>query len=161
MKTVKTFIVSTAAMLGVLYATPSSACITGPYAGTPPISYTGTVNASQNVHLGPESTIYSTNGVYKLVFEKTGNLALYKNGTQLQWSSNSKNCIPTPYVAFAARFQSDGNLVVYWHLQSNPLQLIPVWSTNTHGNPNSTLVVQNDGNVVIYGPSNNVLWSIW
>eukprot|EP01136_Pigoraptor_vietnamica_P031127 Opistho-1_new@91298 len=130
MKTVRTFTISAAVALAALSATPAYACITGPYAGTPPTSHTGTV--SPTTHLGPDSTIYSPNGVYKLIFEKTGNLALYKNGNQLQWTSNSKNCIPTPNVAFAARFQSDGNFVVYWHPSNNPFQLIPIWSTNTH-----------------------------
>ncbi len=47
--------------------------------------------------------------------------------------------------------QSDGNLV--WYEGSRV-----VWHTNTDGNPGARLVVQNDGNAVIYSSSNRALW---
>jgi hypothetical protein len=34
-----------------------------------------------------------------------------------------------------------------------------LWSTNTWGHPNSWLVVQDDGNLVLYAPGPTPLWS--
>lgn len=49
--------------------------------------------------------------------------------------------------------QGDGNFVEY-------NSSIPVWHTVTGGNPGSYLSVQNDGNLVLYSPSNVPLWNI-
>jgi hypothetical protein len=42
--------------------------------------------------------------------------------------------------------QSDGNLVLY-HVNN-----APAWASNTAGKPGSYLIMQNDGNLVIYQP---------
>jgi len=60
--------------------------------------------------------------------------------------------------AAEAIMQPDGNFVVY-DLQEG--FAIPVWSTNTAGNPGAYLNVQDDGNMVIYSASNAVLWSLF
>jgi hypothetical protein len=60
--------------------------------------------------------------------------------------------------AAEAVMQDDGNFVVYDIQDGFP---IPVWSTNTSGNPGAYLNVQDDGNMVIYSASNAVLWSLF
>lgn len=47
--------------------------------------------------------------------------------------------------------QNDGNLVMYRGGK-------PTWSTGTHGNPNAVLVMQMDGNLVIYNQNNSPIW---
>jgi hypothetical protein len=54
--------------------------------------------------------------------------------------------------------QPDGNFVIYDIEDGSP---IPVWSTNTAGNPGAYLNLQDDGNMVIYSASNTVLWSLF
>ncbi len=124
---------------------------------------TGTV-----LHIGDSYT--SPNGEYTLKMEKNGNLALYKN------NKNDPNGKPTLVfetgtytgnsyklgVGDHAVMEPNGNLVVY---DSNGKE---VWSSNTSstgdpgGDPdaggthripsdaNAVLVVQDDGNIVIY-----------
>jgi hypothetical protein len=50
--------------------------------------------------------------------------------------------------------QGDGNLVIY---STTPGQAF--WWTMTYGHPHATLIVQNDGNVVIYDAGGSSLWS--
>lgn len=163
MKIFKASAIAAAVMFSVAQATAAFACPHSPYSGpnVPPVTLTGTVTAAQNVYLYPNSSIYSPNGVYRLIFQTDGNLVLYKNGTQVIWDTNTEICAPSQYVPYATRFQSDGNLVVYYSLWNNPLQPVgDVWDANTQGHPNSRLVVQDDGNVVIYDSNNKVLWAI-
>lgn len=49
--------------------------------------------------------------------------------------------------------QDDGNLVLYLEVSG-----AATWASNTNGNPGSFLVVQDDGNVVIYKP-NHPIWA--
>ncbi|XP_066510502.1 B-type lectin plumieribetin-like isoform X2 [Hoplias malabaricus] len=52
---------------------------------------------------------------------------------------------------FKAIFQDDGNFVVYtWK---------PVWASNTDGKPGTRLVMQADGNLVIYDVSGHPFWA--
>ena len=144
-------------LANALYAAPVFAqCTPGPYVNLPVTTQVGAVTLAQ---LGTDSSIYSPNGVYRLLFQGDGNLVLFQ-GHQPIWSPNVQNCIPTPYYAHSADFQSDGNFVIYYVLQSNPQQKVPIWSTNTQGNPGSRLEVQNDGNVVIYDRNNRAMWDI-
>lgn len=161
MRITRASVIATATAFSALLSTPSyAACTVGPYISMPTATYSDTVTAAQNVSLYANSAIYSTTGVYKLIFQVDGNLVLYKNGSQVIWAVNVQNCIPTPNVAVRARFETDGNLSIYYALQNNPTQEFSVWSTNTQGHPNSRLIVQNDGNVVIYDSNNSVVWAI-
>jgi hypothetical protein len=60
--------------------------------------------------------------------------------------------------AAEADMQDDGNFVIYDLEEGFP---VPVWSTHTDGNPGAYLNVQADGNMVIYGPTDAVLWSLY
>lgn len=158
MKTFKRAAIAAVAMFSASYSAPALAqCIPAPAMNLPVVTYYGSVTQAI---LGEHSSIYSPNGAYRLLFQGDGNLVLF-HGNQVVWSPNVQNCYPTPYWAFAAEFQLDGNFVIYYVWQSNPQIKVPVWSTDTDGNPGSRLDVQNDGNVVIYDRYNRVLWAVF
>ena len=98
--------------------------------------------------LAPGQQAFSSDGRYHLDFQKDGNLALYNNGGEVLWASQT-NGAPVQEL----RMQTDGNLVIYGSGGQS------LWSTNTAGNPGAQLRVQTDGNVVIYSPDQRVLWA--
>ncbi|MGC0151618.1 hypothetical protein ACPRNU_04075 [Chromobacterium vaccinii] len=87
-------------------------------------------------HIAPGNSY--TVGQYFLIFQTDGNMVLYKNGSQIIWSSGT-----TGSGATDAWMQADGNFVIYANGS-------PVWKTNTAGTPNPYLALQADGNLVIY-----------
>jgi hypothetical protein len=104
--------------------------------------------------------ITSANGLYTLVFQSDGNLVLYENGsTNALWASgtNISNGGIGPGSG-PCIMQEDGDLVIYGTLPQ-PIGFGQVFSTGTGGHPGSRLVVQNDGNVVIYTPDGTALWA--
>lgn len=62
--------------------------------------------------------------------------------------------IMAPNIETALVLLSNGDLALYGGV--NAAQL---WHTNTANNPNDTLVLQNDGNLVLYSSSGGVLWA--
>jgi len=101
-------------------------------------SGTNTLYAGEQLLRG--ESMYSNNGIYRLIMQDDGNLVLYKS-SQALWASGTygravRNCI----------MQSDGNLVLYGY------NGVAVWASNTYnkGDGTSRLVVQNDGNLVMY-----------
>ncbi|MCU0439552.1 MAG: hypothetical protein MUC49_16795 [Raineya sp.] len=116
--------------------------------------YNGSISGTPN----NSAIIYSPNRQYFLVYHGTaganeaGRLVLYKAGSnQILWRSGSSG-------AGACVMQTDGNLVLY--RVSIQVDADPSWSSNTHGNNGAFLVVQNDGNVVIYNSNNTrALWA--
>lgn len=91
--------------------------------------------------------LISDDGRYRLIMQDTGDLELI-GPAGLEWSTSTG----LSYMGWLIN-QADGNLVIY---SANGT---PVWSTNTFSAP-ATLVVQNDSNVVLYGPGGPV-WSRW
>ncbi|GAV02770.1 hypothetical protein RvY_13294 [Ramazzottius varieornatus] len=86
--------------------------------------------------------------------------------------------------AVELHFQDDGNLVLYRRKDLTPLwssntdgrdadtvimqhdgNLVmyehgqPIWKTDTHGHSGATLSVQDDGNLVLYNPANQSIWA--
>lgn len=53
--------------------------------------------------------------------------------------------------------QTDGNFVIYDWTHGGRIE--PVWSTNTKGSGASQLVLQRDGNLVLYTNANKPVWS--
>jgi len=123
------------------------------------------------------SNVWSTGplgtGVDRLVMQADGNLVLYNTANQALWSSNTQG---NPGARLA--LQTDGNVVVYstsnaalWatytlhnpdHLSYvnttlNTGQLYPGQSINT-ADRRFKLVLQADGNLVLYSPT-KVLWA--
>lgn len=90
-------------------------------------------------------SITSTDGSFMLIMQDDGNLVVY----QLQprkpiWASQTANM-----GGKQAIMQLDGNFVVYDGNGTAPKDAL--WASNT-STPNSTLFMQDDGNLVIYGP---------
>ncbi|KAK9144333.1 hypothetical protein Sjap_004236 [Stephania japonica] len=89
---------------------------------------------------------YLENGIYRFIMQGDCNLVLYKNGNVPLWNSRTAG----RGGACMATLQNNGNLVI---LSDTGI----VWTSNTYRGPNSyRLVVQGDGNVVIYGAA---LWA--
>ncbi len=67
----------------------------------------------------------------------------------------SGGCIASTDQTYALVMQTDGNLVLYYQSQADPL-----WNSNTEGNAGAYAVMQTDGNLVVY-PANggSALWS--
>ncbi|KAJ0966859.1 hypothetical protein J5N97_023776 [Dioscorea zingiberensis] len=86
------------------------------------------------------------NGPYKFIMQGDCNLVLYVNKTKALWNSRTNG----RGTACRATLQNNGNLVV---LSGSDV----VWTSNSARGPNNyRLIVQSDGNVVIYGAA---LWA--
>ncbi|WP_245886445.1 S8 family serine peptidase [Umezawaea tangerina] len=96
--------------------------------------------------LQANQTRTSANGGYVLVMQGDGNLVLYTSNGVAQWATNSTT---TGAVAASLR---NGNLVL-----TNAAGTV-VWSSGTQETTADRLVVQNDGNLVLYGPNGKVFW---
>lgn len=107
--------------------------------------------------------LVSQDGRFKLILQTTdGNLVLYQGETAL-WSPHLEHVDPKyPYPNAWYKnllvFQTDGNLVVYGGTTPGDIS-IAIWSSGTDGNPNATLNVQSDGNLVISSSTGRPLWS--
>ncbi|MGO9197536.1 MAG: peptidoglycan-binding protein [Acidimicrobiales bacterium] len=97
--------------------------------------------------LEPGKSLLSQNGDYRLIMQRDGNLVLYKQNSPT-WSSRTEG-----HPGALADLQRDGNFVIY-------LGHKPLWETATYngGGATNDLVVQDDGNVVIYNGQNKPLW---
>jgi hypothetical protein len=117
--------------------------------------------------LYPNDSFVSPDGRFRLTFQTDGNLVL-RQGTAVLWSSKTDfpmwidapggypGQVLNPRYAEKAAFQADGNLVVYH--QNTPTKDHTPWASNTDGHPNARLLVQNDGNVVIYD-NGKAIWN--
>ncbi|MDI9861608.1 fibronectin type III domain-containing protein [Flectobacillus roseus] len=105
------------------------------------------VTAETSLRVG-ESRV-SPNGVYKLIVEDNGNVAITKNGDKI-WETNTANRGVSYF-----KVQQDGNLVAYTSSDR------AVWASNTHGKGNNSciLAMQDDGNLVLYKDGDNAIWS--
>ncbi|MGB4758576.1 MAG: hypothetical protein WBP26_00810 [Candidatus Saccharimonadales bacterium] len=113
-------------------------------------TFTPLNSRSAGGNLDINQSLYSNNGLFRLLMQGDGNLVLYKTGAGAIWASNTAGR-GNSYMAM----QTDGNLVVY------AFSYGPTWASNTSGpaNNGSRLLVQDDGNVVVYGPAGQPLWS--
>lgn len=155
---------------------------------TQPQTFVGTVvpPPGQSILLRPGDRVVSRDGRFNLLFQSDGNLVLLQNGNRIWNAGTQARFSPTAILpgtgngnigvtfvlkgCFAA-LQSDGNFVVYGNEgvvgAADPCSFpslttdnaAVLWSSRTDGNPNSRLEVQNDGNTVIYTPSNRAVWS--
>ena len=94
--------------------------------------------------LSQGEAIRSANDEYELILQDDGNLVLYDLGRKRRvlWSTRTQG-----RAVRRATMQKDGNFVLYGYDRK------PVWDTGTQGYA-AYLVVQNDGNVVIYYRTN-------
>lgn len=135
----------------------------------------GTASAQSNVlwtnqSMHPGQYLLSQSGRYQFIFQTDGNVVLYDlwNGHRALWASNTVNRRGFWSTrSDTLTMQGDGNLVLYgyyinsltydiWHVPGQPVQRSAFWASNSNDNTwvqyraDPTLVVQNDGNVVIY-----------
>ncbi len=100
--------------------------------------------------LKPGEYLRSANGKYSLIYQKDGNLVLYRNADdKALWSSGTYD---TP--AYECAMQDDGNFVVYTAPGN------AVWSSETYGSErkNSKVILHDDGNLAIYDQNKNCFW---
>lgn len=101
-----------------------------------------------NERLMPGQYLQSANGYYRLLYQTDGNLVLYDSlaGTVL-WASDTSGSS-----AGTAVLQADGNFVIYGGTSA------PVFYTGTQSTTPVALVVQSDGNLVLYVVNGPTLW---
>lgn len=116
----------------------------------------------------------------RLVLQDDGNAVIYRPSGGAVWASNTVS--PTPAAghppngntmnagavlpagqtvtsangSYCLEYQLDGNLVLY---RNNANGRNYMWDNGMHGRPADSLIMQNDGNLVAYGPDNQVVWS--
>jgi hypothetical protein len=95
----------------------------------------------------PGQSVLSANGSHQLVMQSDGNLVVYSSDGRALWTSRSAG----RGAAFVAG--ADGNLAVVDRTGH------PVWTSATGRKGAGRLLVQNDGNVVLYRNSGGVLWA--
>ncbi len=101
--------------------------------------------------MGSQDCLRSPNGLYELIMQSDGNLVLYyESQADPLWASFPSEPTSTSYAGDTAVLDSDGNLCVEG------------WCNNITA-PNTTLVLQDDGNLVEYanvpGGSPYAVWS--
>jgi hypothetical protein len=114
--------------------------------------------------LGQGDSITSRNGNYKLVYQSDGNLVIYCPLRAI-WASNTETNRVGGFGPDDAELQYDGNFVVYGmihHLSfTGPSwdERKPLWATGTHAG--DTLIMQDDGNLVLYSVKSGVNTVSW
>lgn len=105
--------------------------------------------------LALSDTLVSTNGMFKLVNQADGNLCIYNQDGKVTWSSGTRGKgVGHLYL------QRTGNLVLYNTDGEVARPGAPIWSSNRVWTPGPyRLVMQDDGNLVIYGPHHNLTWA--
>lgn len=85
-------------------------------------------------------SINSSNGFFRLILQRNGNLVLsYVPTGETLWDTGTR-------IVTQAIMQMDGNFVLY-----SPSHRAR-WASDTDGNNGAYIVMQNDGNLVIYRP---------
>ena len=100
-----------------------------------------------NTPIPVNTCVNSASARTHLCFQGDGNLVVYNQYWAALWSIGSQGAGRT------CKFLWDGDLVV------NGPDGGVVWHSGTGGNPLTQLVVQDDGNVVIYNSAGTALWS--
>lgn len=94
--------------------------------------------------LGQNEALWSCDGRFVLVMQGDGNLVLYQGATAL-WHTGT--------------FGTDSNAAGLYNgnlLVGGPTSLH--WASGSSGPADSVLIVQDDGNLVIYSPAGSALW---
>jgi hypothetical protein len=95
-----------------------------------------------NQRLRENQPLTSSNGRAYLVLQSDGNLVVYQtNPKRALWASKTRR---TPNEHYSVIMQHDGNLVILNRAGG------PVWATGSQGHPGAYLIMQDDGNAVIY-----------
>ena len=92
--------------------------------------------------------LYSADGRFRLDVGEDGNLVVHWIGHTHIWTSDTVKARGKYYLAL----QEDGNLVLC------NAEDEPIWSTGTAGSGAESLVMQSDGNLVLYS-TNGAVWA--
>jgi len=129
---------------------------------------TDTLTAGQS--LAPNGKLISTDGGHELVFQADGNLVVYNTKTgKATWYTGTNNAGSNPpHVCLTLIMQGDGNLVIYGNVTRTGLSWKPphppvtsyeaIWNSQTGNRPGSYVVMQSDGNLVMYQPEIVPVW---
>ena len=109
----------------------------------------GVLTTGQGLSQG--TSMNSCDGRFTLKMQDDGNLVLYQGATPL-WGSGTFGFGNLVH----AVMQSDGNFVLN-NRATNPAT--PIWGSGTFSFPGARLLVQNDGNVVVYDTAGVPRWS--
>ncbi len=96
--------------------------------------------------------LVSDNDTYKLIMQNDGNLVLYKFNEPV-WSTNTIGAESSP--PYRVCLHEDGNLVVYGTIEGKET---PRWQTNTGGKGVKSLIVHDDGTIILLGGQNEIVW---
>ena len=95
-----------------------------------------------------EKSLQSSNGKYKLILQRYGNLELICETLGLLWSTNTIN-----YNAEVLYFVKSGNVLVLRGKDNTTL-----WRAQ-NSKTAETLILQDDGNLVLYDGNSKPVWS--
>ena len=109
--------------------------------------------------IGGLNTISSINGIADQQWGGASNVYLNQNSMWTSWGCNPHNGCDSRYLFV---FQADGNLVMYSvNTIPEPVGLTAVWASGTNGWNYADLVIQTDGNMVIYGDPSVDSQCVW
>ncbi|KAH8660616.1 hypothetical protein BX600DRAFT_499738 [Xylariales sp. PMI_506] len=108
---------------------------------------------SEGQYLRVDESLYDATGRYNVTLQRDGNLVIYDNENEKSlWASGtSGQANPNSLVV-----QSDSNTCLYDKAGK------PYWATDTwkQSDGGLVLIMQDDGNLVLYGnPNNKVVWA--
>ncbi|TVZ56762.1 D-mannose binding lectin [Lutibacter sp. Hel_I_33_5] len=108
-----------------------------------------TLKSGENLH--QNEFLQSKNGLYKLILHQDGNLVVHYFTGKHIWSSNSKN-----KGGVRLLMRDDGILTIYKKNKSH------AWSSSKKKNKGKPfLIMQNDGNAVVYINKNSKKKAVW
>lgn len=128
----------------------SAAMLMMPLAAIAPSLARSTSAASGTSDLAPDERLYQTgllrspNGLYTFEMQIDGNATIYAPGHVAIWSTGTAGRTG----AWLLNQASDGNLVL------RDSRGVPLWHTHTNGRGRSTLILQDDANLVMYTDTN-------
>jgi hypothetical protein len=100
--------------------------------------------------LNTDGVLVSPNSMFRAIMQQDGNFVIYNNNNNTPiWNTESNaNAIPSD-LPFRLTLETEGKLVIYDTHDGE------MWSANTNVNVSCYLVMQDDGNLVLYETDTN------
>ncbi|GFF59145.1 hypothetical protein IFM46972_11303, partial [Aspergillus udagawae] len=106
----------------------------------------------QNATMYEGDYLQSENSLYRFILQGDGNVVLYASHNEVLWQSFTDGMGVPPYRIVA---QDDGNVVQYDGYNTPEHAL---WRTGTDGLGGEVLMLQDNGNLVLYAGGNKAVW---
>lgn len=104
----------------------------------------------QGATLKKGESLYSKNGLYRLLVDDSGNLTLRRTSdNKLLWNAPTRR---TKGRGHDLHHQGDGNVIV------RDANKKPLWATGTTGHKGAFLELRHNGNLVVYSKNRRALW---